>query len=63
LTIQIGGGDLDGDMYWVSAYPEFVKYIKPEPPADYPAPIIESIQPGVDIAEKVPYKIDLCIVS
>ncbi|KAI6679540.1 hypothetical protein NL676_033421 [Syzygium grande] len=32
LTDEIAGGDLDGDMYWVSRNPELLKYFTPSQP-------------------------------
>ncbi|XP_056163740.1 probable RNA-dependent RNA polymerase 5 isoform X1 [Syzygium oleosum] len=32
LTDEIAGGDLDGDMYWVSRNPQLLKYFKPSQP-------------------------------
>ncbi|XP_044975323.1 probable RNA-dependent RNA polymerase 3 isoform X3 [Hordeum vulgare subsp. vulgare] len=34
LADEMGGGDFDGDMYWVSRNPQLLKYFKPSEPWD-----------------------------
>lgn len=53
IRAQIGGGDLDGDMFFVSAYPDIVDNVKEEAPAEYPTPKQRAVREGEDMLEHV----------
>lgn len=52
-STQIGGGDLDGDMFFVTACPDIVDNVKEEAPADYPTPKQYTVRAGEDMLEHV----------
>jgi hypothetical protein len=51
IADTIGGGDLDGDMFFVSAYPDIVDNVKEEAPAEYPTPKQRAVREGEDMLE------------